>query len=138
MGPIIGFCIGVFDTFHYGHLRLIERASDRCCHLIVAVVKDDAVKIQKGENRPIIPFEQRLAIIRGLKATGEVIPSEGFDPYQAVIDSIKLHDKVDIFFKGADQQHIPTERIEKEFGVEIVMLDRTPDVSTTKIIERMK
>lgn len=138
MGPIIGFCIGVFDCFHYGHLRLIQRASEGCCHLIVAVVKDAAVKAQKGENRPIIPFEQRIEIVRGLSATGEAIASESFDPYQAVIDSIQLHGKVDKFFKGADQAHIPTDKIEKELGIEIIHLDRTPDVSTTKIIERMK
>lgn len=128
----------MFDTFHYGHLRLIQRASDGCCHLVVAVVKDEAVKKQKGENRPIIPFEQRIAIVRGLSATGEAIASEGFDPYQAVLDTTKLHGKVDKFFKGADQAHIPTDKIEKELGIEIVHLDRTPDVSTTKIIERMK
>lgn len=137
MGPIIGFCIGVFDCFHYGHLRLIERASSQVDHLIVAVVKDEAVRIQKGETRPIIPFEQRIAIVSALKYTGEAIASEGFDPYQAVVDSVKLHDKVDKYFRGADQAHVPIQKI-KDLGIEIVELDRTPDVSTTKIVERMK
>lgn len=129
----IGFCIGVFDMFHYGHLKLIERAAEQCGHLVVAVVKDEAVRAQKGEGRPVIPFDQRIAIIKGLKAVDDVVPSESFDPYQAVLD----YGIVNIYFKGADQQHVPTDRIE-ELGIKIVMLDRTPDVSTTKIIERMK
>lgn len=130
---IIGFCIGVFDTFHYGHLRLIQRAAEQCDHLVVAVVLDEAVKAQKGENRPIIPFEQRIAIIRGLKVVDEAVPSESFDPYLAVI----RNGKIDKYFRGADQQHVPIEEI-KKLGIEIVQLDRTPDVSTTKIIERLK
>jgi glycerol-3-phosphate cytidylyltransferase len=133
----IGFCIGVFDCFHVGHLRLIERASEQCGHLIVAVVQDAAVRAQKGENRPIIPFEQRIAIVEGLKATGKAIPSMGFDPYQAVKDSMNIYGKIDYYFKGADQQHVPTDKIEK-LGIKIIMLDRTPDVSTTKIVSKLK
>jgi cytidyltransferase-like protein len=133
----IGFCIGVFDCFHYGHLRLIERASEKCNFLIVAVVKDAAVKAQKGPTRPVIPFEQRIAIVDGLKATGRTIPSEGFDPYQAILECIKIYGKIDYYFRGADQQHIPIEKVERQ-GIKIIQLDRTPDVSTTKIIERLK
>lgn len=129
----IGFCIGVFDCFHYGHLRLIQRAAEQCDHLVVAVVKDAAVKAQKGENRPIIPFEQRIAIIRGLRAVDAAVPSEGFDPH----DAVKALGHIDKYFRGADQQHVPIEEI-KKMGIEIVQLDRTPDVSTTKILEKLK
>jgi cytidyltransferase-like protein len=57
------FCIGVFDLFHFGHLRLIERAA-ALGELHVAVVADAAIRVTKGDDRPIIPQEQRLAIVQ--------------------------------------------------------------------------
>lgn len=137
VGPIIGFCIGVWDTCHYGHLRLLERAKDQCCHLVVAVVEDAAVKAQKGTDRPINKFEHRLAIVNGLKAVDEVLPSTGFDPYEAVLETIKIHGRIDKYFRGSDQTHIPIDKIKPLVG-EVITIERTPDISTTQIVEKMK
>ena len=41
---------GVFDYFHYGHLKLFEQARKYGDYLIVAIQKDDDIK---KENRII-------------------------------------------------------------------------------------
>jgi cytidyltransferase-like protein len=142
----VGFCIGVWDGMHHGHVRLIDRALTQCDYLVVAVVKDAAVKAQKGQNRPLNPFEHRINMVtrmlgkrlynHAMKDVGRAISSEGFNPFQAVIDyNSKAANPINIFFKGEDQYHISTEWT-KDYGIEIIALDRTPGVSTTKNIEK--
>lgn len=69
----VGYVPGVFDLFHTGHLRLIERCKERCEYLIVGVLTDELVEYYKGK-RPVISCENRMAVIRGLAAVDEVIP----------------------------------------------------------------
>ena len=69
----IGYVPGVFDLFHTGHLRLIERCKERCDHLIVGVLTDELVEFYKGKP-PVVSCEDRMNVIRGLKACDEVIP----------------------------------------------------------------
>ncbi len=132
-----GFCIGVWDCCHIGHLRLIEGAAKLCDALVVAVVEDEAVRKQKGDGRPMFPFDHRFAIIKALTWTRYAVPSEGFDPYDAFISAEEKYGSISIFFKGEDQSHIDTSRIEKR-GVQVVILPRTPDVSSTKIINGLR
>jgi glycerol-3-phosphate cytidylyltransferase len=132
-----GFCIGVFDGCHIGHLRLIERASQQCEKLAVAVVEDEAVRKQKGESRPMFPFAHRFAIIKALRWTNCAVASEGFDPYDAFVLAERHMGPIGIFFKGEDQDHIDTRRLE-ERGVSIVTLPRTSGVSSTEIIKKLR
>ena len=38
---IIGYTTGVFDLFHIGHLKILNRAKKNCDFLIVGVTTDD-------------------------------------------------------------------------------------------------
>ena len=59
----IGLLMGVFDLFHIGHLRLIQRAAACCRFLRVGVLSDDLVFKFKNK-RPIIPLNERMEILR--------------------------------------------------------------------------
>ena len=108
----LGFCIGVWDGCHIGHLRRIEAAASLVNKLIVATVADAAVKAQKGDDRPMFPLEHRVAIIESLKWTTHSIISQTFDPYDCFIEAMQKFGKIDIYIKGEDQAHIDTSRIE--------------------------
>ena len=58
----VGYTTGVFDLFHIGHLNIIENAKKMCDYLIVGVTTDEEVFRLKNK-KPIIPFEERIAII---------------------------------------------------------------------------
>jgi cytidyltransferase-like protein len=62
---------GVFDLFHVGHLRALEKAKAFGNLLIVGVSTDeDAARYKR---LPIIPFKHRVEILRGLKCVDEVV-----------------------------------------------------------------
>ena len=62
----VGYTTGVYDMFHIGHLNILKKAKERCDYLIVGVSTDEVVESYK-HRAPIIPFEERIAIIRELR-----------------------------------------------------------------------
>jgi FAD synthetase len=95
---------GAFDLLHYGHLSFLQeakKAGGRNARLVVIVARDRTVEARKGK-RPIVPEDQRRALIEALKPVGDAIL--GFEDmnYSAVIDKIKP----DIIAVGYDQSDI--------------------------------
>ena len=127
MKKVITF--GVFDYFHFGHLRLIENASKYGDYLIVAVQVEAYIKKYKPNTDILYSTEQRIEMLRALRAVDEVVL------YSDVSESIKLFD-FDVFAVGADQQHSGFQKaIEycKANGKEVVRLERTQGISSTLI-----
>jgi cytidyltransferase-like protein len=134
----IGCLIGVFDMIHVGHVRLIQRASKLCDDLVVIVVKDEAVRKQKGDDRPIIPWEQRVEMVAALAGVQAVVASDEFDPKQAIQEyEMRFSNNISYWFRGEDQDHIPLDYINSR-GIEIIQIDRTPDISTSEIARKLK
>ncbi len=92
---IIVYTSGTFDMFHSNHLKMIHYAKGLGNVLIVGVSTDELVSSYKAP--PIVPFEERLAIVEGLKAPDIVIPQRSLDHKEIVK---KLH--MDIFVVGDD------------------------------------
>ena len=115
---------GTFDMFHIGHLKLLQRLKSLGDELIVAVSSDEFIK-GKGK-KVMIPYAQRAEIVENIKCVNKVIPEHNWE--QKITD-IKTYN-VDIFAMGDDW--------EGEFDFlkehcEVVYLERTKDVSTTKL-----
>lgn len=120
---------GVFDYFHYGHLRLFERASALGDYLIVAVQTDDQIKINKPDTKVLYDLEKRMAMIKALRCVDEVIS------YKQVVDDIKNID-FDLLVLGGDQNHaglLKAREWAEQNGKEVVVLERTPNISSTEI-----
>ncbi len=77
---IIGYTTGVFDMFHIGHLNILRRAKEKCDYLIVGVSTDELVQSYKNKT-PIIPFDQRCAIVGAVRYVDEVVPQTSMDKY---------------------------------------------------------
>ena len=71
-GKTIVYTSGTFDMLHINHLRMLEYARSLGDILIVGVNTDELVIEHKSE--PIIPFEERIALVRALKGPDVVIP----------------------------------------------------------------
>lgn len=94
-GKTIVYTSGTFDMFHYNHLRMINYARALADILIVGVSTDELVKSYKPA--PIIPFNERMQIIEGLKTPDLVIPQHSLDHTELVK---KLN--IDAFVVGDD------------------------------------
>ena len=127
----VGYTTGVFDLFHIGHLNILRRAKERCDYLIVGVSTDECVRTYKNKT-PIIPFEQRIEIVRAIKYVDEVVPQTSMDKMEAYRKY-----KFDALFHGSDWQgsdmynKIVSEL--KSVGVDVVFLPHTDGVSSTDI-----
>ena len=119
---------GTFDLLHYGHLKLLKRASQLGDKLIVGVSSDDCCE-NKGK-RCVFTCEERMEMISDLKYVDFVIPE--FNMHQK-IDDIKKYN-VDIFVLGSDYEHIFPKMEEYEQVknlTKIIYLPRTPNISTS-------
>ena len=95
---------GVFDLVHYGHIRFIEEAKKlggENSRLVVIVARDKTVERLKG-RRPIIPEDQRRAVVESLKPVDEAIL--GYEDLSFEETTAKI--KPDIIAVGYDQRSI--------------------------------
>jgi bifunctional ADP-heptose synthase (sugar kinase/adenylyltransferase) len=112
----------------------LERVRGAVDELIVAVMADEPVRALKGKDRPLFPFEHRFAIIEALRYPTHVLRSDSFDPTEVFRRAEALYGKIDVFFKTDDQTHVDTSKIDAE----VVVLGRTPGISSTEMIARLK
>ncbi|ABL02607.1 Glycerol-3-phosphate cytidylyltransferase [Candidatus Ruthia magnifica str. Cm (Calyptogena magnifica)] len=115
---------GTFDMFHIGHLKLLKKLKNMGDELIVAVSTEKFNLVKK--KKILIPFEQRIEIVKNIKCVDRVIPEEAWGQK---IKDIKKYG-VDVFAIGNDWKG--------EFNFlsnycEVVYLDRTEDISTTEL-----
>lgn len=133
---IVGYTTGVYDMFHIGHLNVIRRAKEQCDYLIVGVSTDELVQNEK-KKIPVIPYEERAAIVGALKYVDEVVPQTNKNKYGAWE---KYH--FDKMFVGSDWKGTSAwAHYEEEFapvGVEIIYLQHTDGISSTQLTEIIK
>ena len=128
---IVGYTTGVFDLFHIGHLRLLQRAKSQCDRLIVGVSTDELVQSYKNK-KPVIPFEERIEIVAALKCVDEVVPQKHRDKVAAYHEI-----KFDVMFVGSDWKGSDLfDKVEAELaehGVDVVYFEYTNNVSSTAL-----
>lgn len=78
---IIGYTTGVFDLFHIGHLNLLKNAKAMCDKLVVGVTVDELVSY-KGK-KALIPFEDRIEIVRSCKYVDAAVPQYNMNKLEA-------------------------------------------------------
>ena len=131
---IIGYTTGVYDLFHIGHLNLLKNAKGMCDKLIVGVTVDELVAY-KGK-KAMIPFEDRIEIVRSIKYVDAAVPQHDMDKLAACK---KLGAK--ILFVGDDWYATEKwQEYEKDFekeGIRIIYFPYTKGVSSTIITEAL-
>lgn len=127
---VIGYTAGVYDLFHIGHLKLLKNAKGMCDKLIVGVTTDELVPY-KGKA-PIIPFDDRIEIVRSIRYVDAAIP-------QGDMDKLTMCKKLgaEILFVGDDWYGTEKWRTyEQDFaaaGIRILYFPYTHGVSSTII-----
>ena len=131
----IGYTTGVYDLFHIGHLNLLKNAKGLCDKLVVGVTTDELVSYKNKKS--VIPFEERLEIVRNIKYVDAVVPQGSMDKLEAW-NRIKF----DVMFVGDDWYDTPKwkdlDAKFKELGVKIIYFPYTKGTSSTLINETLK
>lgn len=122
--------------FHIGHLNILKKAKEQCEYLIVGVSTDEVVEGYKHKT-PIIPFDERMAIVSELKCVDLVVP-------QTSMNKMDVWEKFhfDVLFHGSDWKgsDMYNKMIEEfsEVGVDVVFLPHTEGVSSTLLSEVLR
>lgn len=131
---------GVFDLLHYGHIRYLEeskKAGGPDAKLVVIIARDETVRKLKGHD-PVIPEDQRRAVIEALKVVDEALLGYEEMDLIRVIEQIKP----DIVVMGHDQQSIKAqvEKVNKVLKADIKVYQITQfgidDLNSTSKIKR--
>ena len=120
---------GTFDMLHYGHINLLRRARALGDCLIVALSSDSFNAIKNKQS--FFHYEHRRQMLEAIRYVDLIIPENDWE--QKREDIIKHN--VNIFVMGNDW--------EGKFDFlkdicEVVYLERTPEISTTRIKNHLK
>jgi D-beta-D-heptose 7-phosphate kinase/D-beta-D-heptose 1-phosphate adenosyltransferase len=134
-GSKIVFTNGCFDLLHAGHVRYLSAARNHGDVLVVGLNSDHSVQLIKGPLKPIIIQNQRAEVLAALACVDYVTIFSEPDPY----DLIKAL-RPDVLVKGADwpEAKIIGADVVKEGGGKLVRISLVPEISTTRIIERIR
>lgn len=132
---VIGYTAGVYDMFHIGHLNILKSAKGLCDKLIVGVSTDELAMYKK--RKPVIPFDERIEIVRSCKYVDAAIP-------QYDMDKLLVCKKIgaSIMFVGDDWYNTKKwkeydKQFEKE-GIKIIYFPYTKGISSTFLEEKIK
>ncbi len=128
------FTNGCFDLIHAGHVDYLQKAKALGDLLVVGMNSDSSVRRIKGEKRPILSQELRMAVLDSLKPVDYVVLFEEDTPLR-LIEAIKP----DILVKGGDWslEKIVGREFVESYGGKVVTIPFEYDISTTKIVERI-
>lgn len=116
------FVSGCYDLLHSGHVEFFQQAS-QFGDLYVGIGSDATYQEYK-HRKPMFPQEERLFMVRNIKAVKEAYINEGI----GVIDFIPTLDllKPDVFVVNAEGGSEEKRRLCAERGIEYIELQRTP------------
>ncbi len=131
MSRVVGYAPGAYDLFHIGHLNILKHAKSQCDYLIAGVVSDEMCLLTKGKL-PVVPLDERLAIVGAISYVDEAVA-------EVVRDKTETWKSVqfDVIFKGDDWRGTPKgDKLEADFaklGVEVVYFPYTMHTSSTML-----
>lgn len=129
MAERVGYVPGVFDLFHIGHLNVLRNARAFCDVLIAGVVTDEVAQRNKG-LRPVVPTDERLAIVAACRYVDHAV----LEDTTHKLDMWKTL-KFDMIVKGDDWKGTDRgDKLEQDFaavGVEVVYVPYTEQTSST-------
>ncbi len=127
-GKTVVYTSGTFDMLHANHIKMIEYARSLGDILIVGVNTDELVESYK--STPIIPFDERIALMKAIKYPDIVIPQRSLNH----TDKVKKLN-FDVFVVGDDW--VGKYDYLKDLGVDVVYFPYGDGVSSTNLKARI-
>jgi D-beta-D-heptose 7-phosphate kinase / D-beta-D-heptose 1-phosphate adenosyltransferase len=123
---------GCFDLLHAGHVGMLAAARQLGDCLVVCLNSDASVRRLKGADRPLVPEEERAAVLRALRSVDAVEVFDEDTPAEAL-----ARIRPDVFAKGGDYapDELPEARVLERWGGEVAILPYLEGRSTTRLLE---
>jgi len=125
---------GCFDILHVGHVRYLEGARKLADVLVVAINSDRSVRALKGDDRPILNENERVALVSALRCVDHVVVFDEGDVTR-VLDVLKPS----IHAKGTDytEATVPEREQVLAYGGQVRITGDPKDHSTRDVIRRI-
>lgn len=128
---------GVFDLFHVGHVKYLERALQHGTRLIVGVMSDESTAQHK--RQPVMTMNERVQAVRACKYVSEVIPGAPWEVatpddfiHQHNIHVVPISEE---YFDDSSENNCYRNVIDNGMARR---LERFPEMSTSELIRRCK
>lgn len=124
------YTYGVFDLFHIGHLNLFKRIKTNFDKLIVGIHNDEQVMTYK--NKPIIPYKERLEIVKSNKYVDGIIENAPL----IINDELMNQFDCDYVIAGIENENY----IKKYYQVDsekLYLINRTEGISSSSIKNKL-
>src|SRR3954469_23368562 len=125
---------GSFDLIHLGHVKYLARAKELGDILVVGVDSDAKIRRRKGDDRPMVPEDERLELLAHQRPVDLIYLKRDEDPGWGLIKAVEP----DVLVLTADHSYTP-EQLEKLGGVvgDIQVIERQAAVTTSERIRQM-
>lgn len=133
--PLV-FTNGVFDLLHRGHVDCLAQARSLGAALVVGVNSDaSAAALGKGAGRPLVPCEDRAAVLAALEAVSLVVVFDDPAPL-ALLAQVRP----DVYAKGGDYDMatLAEAALVRSWGGRAVALPFLPGRSSTALLQRIQ
>lgn len=131
-GQVVGLTSGSFDLFHHLHLVFLQRCRMLCDVLIVGVDSNDLVRQRKGEDRPLVPEHQRVAIVSALSCVTGAFVLGTVEDFGRAVEELG----VNVVFKNGDFQE--EEVLGRESARVVIIPDIVQPSSTTQLVAEIR
>lgn len=134
-GGRVVFTNGCFDLLHPGHVAYLEAARSLGDALVVGLNSDASVARLKGYSRPIVPEEDRAAVLAALRSVDAVLVFDEDTPVRLLRVLCPA-----VYVKGGDYrvEDLPEAKVAAKIGAEVRILPFEPGYSTTALIENIR
>ncbi|MGB5987237.1 MAG: bifunctional D-glycero-beta-D-manno-heptose-7-phosphate kinase/D-glycero-beta-D-manno-heptose 1-phosphate adenylyltransferase HldE [Desulfobacterales bacterium] len=131
----IVFTNGCFDILHVGHIKLLQQAAEQGDKLVVGLNSDQSVRGLKGPARPIMPEDERAALLSSINSVDLVVLFDEPTPIE-LIQRFRPH----ILVKGDDYtpDKVVGKTMVESWGGRVALIPLIKGISTTRVIEWVK
>lgn len=134
----IVFADGTFDLFHLGHVEAFKKLREYGDIVVVAVLSDEWVKFRKGEQRPVMSQAERLTLVDSIRHVDySILAFDTAKDERIRISSLIRELRPDVFVTVDARWEDRAESF-AELGVELKVVPRIVESSTTNLLARIK
>jgi D-glycero-beta-D-manno-heptose 1-phosphate adenylyltransferase len=125
---------GSFDLIHLGHVKYLVRAKEFGGVLVVGVDSDAKIRSRKGEDRPMVPEQERLELLAHQRPVDLIYLKDDDDGRWDLIKAVRPH----VLVVSEDSSYSDEEQRELlEYCERIEVLERQASVTTSERIRQM-